>query len=62
MTYVPAEHWQNTGYIFLLKYMHLEGRTSLSAVWYTLTAASGTINEMQDKNSVNLQNGNNFRL
>jgi hypothetical protein len=21
MTYVPAEHWQNTGYIFLLKYI-----------------------------------------
>jgi hypothetical protein len=51
--------WDFTGF---LKVMHLEGKASLTAVWYTLTAASGTINERQDKNSANLRNGNNFML
>lgn len=51
--------WDFTGFLIV---MHLEGKPSLSAVWYTLTAASGTINEMQDKNSANLRNGNNFGL
>ena len=29
MTYVPAEHWQNTGYIFLLKYIRIFSMNSL---------------------------------
>jgi hypothetical protein len=42
--------------------MHLERKTSLKAEWYGLIDASGTINEIQDKNSINLRNGNNFKL